>query len=638
MIIEKNYIEFVSGQKYPTSYSEPVISDDIEAFDSCGIIIPDDVVIVDIDVLDERQIDGLLDFLKPSTPYYRTDRGVHIFYQKAKRMSKSSEHICALGFNVEVKQKNWVTIKLDGKVSRDFVNDGNPLEVFPDYFKPQKTLDNLLGLNDGEGRYNKLVKYALRLKSAPKKREVLEFINEFIFSEKMSTKNFNSILGVKGDDNNLDLDSPYGMMSHMMNVAKPAKYYNNTYWLCDGRFTSDINHINRTILAENPKLMPKDVQSIYEMVDMRCPYYDDYQEWSIKVPNGVLHKGTFIETTDYVEFTPFQLDYPFIPNAEKPEALDKFLKSVTGDDPEYEQYIIDMLAWSLIINPSIRKKHPKMHIIVGDGGNGKGVLLGLFGKILGNKNVTSVKMDELSNESKVVTLRRSLANLGEDIKDKPMDKDIFSRVKNITALDPITLRDLYEKADSNIMVHSNLIFTSNHLIQAFERGKAVERRVVWCPMYGQVAEDLTDEDFEELKSEATYIYLMKEVVFAYLRLYETKEFTHCEKVIEYTKQTLDNEDYVGKYIENIPVQQLVFQKSKTIFEAFDTYCNDEGLDVNITQRKFITEVCKLRGVKSSTIRTGAGNQPTRCIVPDLDTPRGRELNEEVERLKINNDV
>jgi len=93
-----------------------------------------------------------------------------------------------------------------------------------------------------------------------------------------------------------------------------------------------------------------------------------------------------------------------------------------------------------------------------------------------------------------VSFKGKLANLGDDIQDQAITDKDMKVLKNITTCDYISAREMYKNAESMYFTGS-LIFTSNHLIKSFEKGKSYKRRVMWLPMYTEVDEDNKDPLF-----------------------------------------------------------------------------------------------------------------------------------------------
>src|SRR5574342_529809 len=97
------YIRFAEGTKFPDQ--EKAVSNSHEDFNDAGFILPDDIVVVDIDKLSQEQLEALDELIDTDTQTVTTDRGVHYYFRIHKGEKFPHEFVCYLGFEIEIKTK-----------------------------------------------------------------------------------------------------------------------------------------------------------------------------------------------------------------------------------------------------------------------------------------------------------------------------------------------------------------------------------------------------------------------------------------------------------------------------------------------------------------------------------------------------
>lgn len=590
-------IEFDEGKKYTSKKGDEVILvDDFDSVDDCGFKLPDEILVVDIDELDKTTCQELLRIINTKTMYTETTRGLHLYYKKPQgyKSPRGGKGVTPMGFPVEHKQKQ-ITIKLNGEL-RKIHNEG-VFEELPYYFRIHNHLPNLLGLGDGE-RYSNLIQFNGTLSGKHLKTEIFEFINEYIFSEPMSTEHLrNANYTVKFDKNSEDdITNPSRVAKYFIKEMNPILFEDVVYYKINGVFTADVDVVYRWMNTELPEMSSYLQDEVLKQIRRRCPFHKGYKEWKIRTPNGVLHRGrfTYIEG-GYPEFTPYTLPYPYDPDTPATESIDKLLTHISGGDVEYVNYILSMFAASLITSRYKRAKEPRFHIIIGDGGNFKGTSLKVLGLALGEDNVANNKLDALGDEKKVLAMQGKLANIGEDILDRPINEVQMSNLKNITAADTITMRELYQSAKNGVIVMSNLIFSSNHVLKSFEKGESFKRRIKWVPMFKGVPESEFDDDFfDELYSDESIKYMTKLIIEAYFDLY-ANGFPKCKIIDTFTESYHDENNNVAQYLKEIPITEFLNNKPKACYDEYASWAEEEGLNPSSKKQfdKALTDKYKL---------------------------------------------
>lgn len=565
------YIRFVEGEKYPDE--EKAVSDSHENFSDAGFVLPEDIVVIDIDELEQDQIEALHSLIDTDTQYVNTDRGIHLYYRIQKGEKFPSKYICHLGFPVELKTK-LITIKRNG-IHRDMFNNSVYKEL-PWYFRPCKEV-SALGLVDGDRRHNVLFKYKLINHKHAMCADILNFINDYIFAEPKDDKHMVSLIE---KSIRFDPEVEGDRIRWVMMETSPVLWNSTIFYKMDDRFTCDPRDIRRKIDALMPDLRTSEWEEMIKKIEVRAKVIDDNAILPIVLNNGYLYKGQFIKG-EYNGFSPYVIDRDFVANAPRPSCQDGYVENALSGNTELERYIFQMFAASFIVDPTMRAADPRIHFIVGDGGNAKGVTAKKGGKQFGARNRSTAKPHDLEDEQKLIGLKNTMVCIGEDIKDAAINANVMERLKNVSAADEITLRALYSKASNCITICTNLIYTTNHVLSSFEKGKSWQRRAIWIKFENEFS--MPDEWWDEWHSQETDDYWLRRMIEEYMELYKRKgKYMKCA-VVDAFSSTYHNENdtvliFLTEYDEDKeedfrrPEDDFIGRTPGEVYQEFVTYC------------------------------------------------------------------
>ena len=517
------YIEFNHNEKFPNKNAD--IADNHEAFKDAGYLLTENDLIIDVDVLEKSTIEKIIIMFNIKTQIVWTTRGAHFYFKKPVGF-KGSKKVCPMGFEVEYKHdKNTkaITIKQDGKL-RIIENEG-VREDLPEIFFTRKKLDSLLGMGEADGRNNALFTHRMKISDLKQWQSILRFINNNIFEIPLAEAEFQHLSrDVKVE---VKKDSEPEIAAYLLTKYKAVSYIGKLYWFENNRFVTDDDRLKRLIFAEVGLQKTRYIDEVIKQMKYRAPLIDSKKIFDIKLQNGILRDGEFIEI-DYQEFTPYSIDIPYNPKAEPVETVDAYINHLTNNDQDYRSRLLEILAHPLIVNKEFKRMLAKFFIFVGDGGNGKGTLLLIIRRILGYENCSALSIKNLTDERYFTTCQNKLVNLGDDIEGETIDNNQMKILKNISTCDYVATRNLFEQS-KDIELTLSLIFTSNHILKSFEKGESYKRRVDWCPIYTKP--ERKDKRFiEKITTNEALEYWIKLIVDAYSRLYQNEKFTECEMI------------------------------------------------------------------------------------------------------------
>lgn len=568
------YVRFEPGEKYSRNLSD--MSDTHESFDDAGYVLTDTDYVVDIDEVDQETIKKIITAFDIKTQTVWTTRGVHFYFKKSETFKKGANAISPLGFPFEIKHSGntkAITIKQNGKL-RQIDNEGIREDV-PFIFQPTKRFDILMGISDGDGRNNKMFQLRSRLGTQTQWRKILNFINEYIFDEPMGQDEMNAL--TREMVVSAEKDNENEMADYLIKKLNFLKYGERYYFKYGEKYTHEESKLVRTVYRYCNGMKTRYVEEVVKQMKWRCPEEELDQTFKVKLGNGYLENGEFVEI-NIDDFTPYCINIQYNPNAKPVQEVDNYINHLTGNDQGYRDFLLEILGHCLIVNAEFKRLLAKFFIFVGDGGNGKGTLLQIIKTILGLNNVTGMGIKQLADERYIPAFKGMLANLGDDIQDQAINDNDMRMLKNISTCDLITSRELYKSAE-NTYFTGTLIFTSNHILKSWEKGKSYERRVVWLPMYSKVVKK--DPLFiTKLTTNEALEYWLKLIVDGYMRLYEKSEFTIPKVVDDFNKDYHRENNPVLDYLEDMTAEDFDGIPIRDVYDDYESWCEDNATKFN----------------------------------------------------------
>lgn len=584
------YIEYVKGKKYPPKDAE--ISFDLDAFDDAGYLFKPEDLVVDIDELDKETIRDLINRFNIRTEIVWTDRGAHLYFKMPKGFRRN-QSICALGFKIEYKylkgKNKSITIKRNGIV-RDIENPGKREEL-PDFFMPGK-YDNLLGVSQGN-RNNSLYKLKSKIFTLENSREILKFVNERIFDEPLDDREFEQVAREESFQAEKGLETQTADL--IMQQMSPYLYRNKLYLREGDVYISDDNLIDRIIYDYCQGMNTAYQEEVKKQLQKRCPYIPpDKTDFKIKLNNGYLYKGKFYDLITN-SFTPYNIEIDYYPDTEPVQVVDDYINQLTGGDKEYREFLLEMIANTLVVDKGLIRSIGKFYIMVGDGGNGKGTFLQIIKKILNPENCSSLSLTDLEDERYIYNLVDKLVNLGDDIENKPITERSGKLLKNLSTADNVMIRKMRHNAEPVEMI-ATLIFTSNHVIKSFDKSYGLGRRITWLPMFSK-PETIDPQFIEKLTTRPALEYWIKLIVEAYTRLYKRGYMPECKILNEYKDDYLIENNNSLLFLQNLDDLDLDHVKPKTIFLEYENWCENNG-ETPVSRKQLLETIRKEKGFVS----------------------------------------
>jgi putative DNA primase/helicase len=597
------YIEFQEGKKFPSKNADRAANPD--SFKDAGYIIKEQELIVDVDDMPKETIKKMIDYFGIKTQIVWTDEGAHFYYKKPEGW-KGNKSVCALGFEIEYKHSkntpNGVTIKRNGKMRK--IENLGYREDLPDFFKYKRNLKNMVGLEENDGRNNYLFAHRMRIFEMPQWKSILRFINNHIFAAPLDEKEFQEITrdGVKPK---AEKDNYPEIAKYLIDKYKIVSYLGRFYWYINGEYIEDEQITKRIIAEEVPEKKSAYYKEVITQFEYKAPLVDANKTFEIKLQNGFLKDGRFFEI-DFEEFTPYSIGIPYKKNAKPVPAVDEYLEHLSGGNSAYRHYLLEVMAHTLVTDAEFKRMLAKFFICIGKGGNGKGTFLKILEMILNRKNCSALSIKQIGDEKYFNNLFGKLVNLGDDIEDEFISKDQAKLIKNIATCDRVAGRRLFENAQE-ITLTVSLIFTSNHLLKAREKGTAWKRRIAWLPMDNEPVRKRANF-INELTTPDGLEYWIFLIVEAYKRLYKQGAFTKCEIVEDFNENYHIFNDNLNAFLNEAATNFIGVGKTAAL-QAYTEWC-DINQEKPQSKEKLYAAIMDRYGLEFKTVNIEANGKRT----------------------------
>ena len=236
----------------------------------------------------------------------------------------------------------------------------------------------------------------------------------------------------------------------------------------------------------------------------------------------------------------------------------------------------------------------KSFILTGEGSNGKSTYLDMVGFVLGNNNISSLDLNELSERFSVTTMFGKLANIGDDISDEFLQGNALSQFKKVVSGNPVKAENKGQDAYF-FKPTVKLLFSANEIPRMRNRGfKAIKRRLVIIPFNARFSKD--DPDFDagitwKLKTQEVAEYLIKIGIEGLKRVLNQKGFTESEKVKAEVDQFEKDNNPILSFLEEVPEDEIIGEETKSVYARYDLFCHENGFQ-RIAMQTFTKEIKK----------------------------------------------
>lgn len=584
--------------------------DDVKFENNIGVLIPDPIVVFDID--DESQGKKLLKIIedkKVKCKVMRTTRGYHFWFRNPEPITNHVNKRTSIGINCDIRSYgkiSFVVIKCNGKWREWIYNpDLAELDIIPQWLRFVDSEVDFGSMDDGSGRNNELFSYILTLqRNNFTKEEVIEtlnIINEYIFEKSLTSTEMSTILRDDAfmpddeakmyhclDENGNILHHKFG--DELIKRFSIVTVNDRTYIYEEGYYQQDPRLIEKAMISVFPSIkshLRREVLS-YIAIKTHRNYNGVADPYTLNIKNGrlnVLNHKLSNHSEKYIEFER-------VPVVFNPEAydvhVDKTLTKVFCGDSEVRLLFEELLGYCLLKN----SRYQKGFIFYGEGSNGKSTILNMIREFLGRENIVSIELDKLSERFKIPELENKLANIGDDINQSVLrDTGTIKKLFSGEGL----LVDRKNELPFTLYNYAKMIFSANHLPYSKDKSTGFYRRFEFIPFNATFTPKDKDYDpyiEDKLTSENAKSYLLNIALTGLKRLMNKGNFTQPKVVLESKDMYMTINSSVLTWIDEelIDIEDVDGKIIKNLYIEYKDYCNISGVRNPVARKTFTTEV------------------------------------------------
>lgn len=295
------------------------------------------------------------------------------------------------------------------------------------------------------------------------------------------------------------------------------------------------------------------VNSVYSLLKaelIRKELFDTNKEL-LNFPNGMFNLDTgemLPHNREY--FSSIQMAFPYDQDATCGE-WEKFLDDVTNGDKGRHDLLQEMFGYCLTKDV----RYQKCFCLIGNGANGKSVLLNILESMVGEQNTSHIEIAFLNSDFQRIKLLNSLVNICNDMKTDVSGTESF--FKAIVVGDPIN--GCYKGENFvDFRPFCKMVFSANRMLTAREVDYSYLRRFCFIEFPIKFVDELTGAKNEMKKQPDIVKKLLNELPgifnWAYQGLkclHEQGRFTETNDQIVMTRELINMANPLVAFVEDV---------------------------------------------------------------------------------------
>lgn len=311
-------------------------------------------------------------------------------------------------------------------------------------------------------------------------------------------------------------------------------------------------------------------------------------------------------------FCHFHIPYSYDQEAECPQ-FKAFLRDIFENDQERINLIQEIMGATLYYC----KCMPKLVVFLGEGSNGKSVLASIIKSMLGEKNVSSITLDQLGgNRFAKQNLDKKLLNISSET--NPNKVYDTADLKALTGVDSVEIEKKYQNSYTT-EIHAKYILLANEMIRTKDYSNGFYRRLMIIPFNQKYEELVPGEEMEDgkkyqdifleddLKTELPGIlnFALEGLARLIKNNYTFTESKACTKALEHYR---NNGRIIEAFMnEAIEVTDEDNDKilSSTLYPEFNDYCINNNYIKQMkkyTRQRFLQEFDEIINSMPNNVR------------------------------------
>jgi P4 family phage/plasmid primase-like protien len=266
---------------------------------------------------------------------------------------------------------------------------------------------------------------------------------------------------------------------------------------------------------------------------------------------------------------PYVATYPYNKTEQCP-IFQRILEE-TIEEPEAIMVFQEFLGYSLIQGDY---RFEKSLILLGNGRNGKSVILSVIKKLLCEENITHFEINQLTDEKNILMMENKMLNIGSDSSRKGLDGD---HLKKLISGETVKGRALYQNPRfiNNL---PKLMFAMNSLpLAKGDTSFGFIRRFLIVKFEKTIPEDQVNLNLaNELEGELSGI--LNFAIEGALRLVAQKRFTYSDKINAAIQAYQSDINPVQCFVDDCGIKHNENGRitHEQLFLIYKTWCDKEG--------------------------------------------------------------
>lgn len=317
----------------------------------------------------------------------------------------------------------------------------------------------------------------------------------------------------------------------------------------------------------------------------------DVDRQGINCDNGLLRlvEGKWeLHPHNREDYRTAQIPVAYDPNATAPRFM-QFLREVFRDDPDCEAkclIVLEAMGYSLMSSCQFER----FFLLVGNGANGKSVLLGILADLVGKKQVSAVRPDSFGDRFQRAHLRGKLVNIVTEIPEGHQIAD--AELKALTSGE-LTTAEHKHQPPFDFIPYATHWFATNHMPHTRDFSDALFRRVIVI-QFNRIF-DSHERDVKlaaKLRKELPGI--LNLVLEALAGVIERNDFTHASSCESAKEEWRKEADQVAQFVAECCTKGNGHgEKSGAMYAKYKAWAEENGIQRKINHANFTKRIKRL---------------------------------------------
>lgn len=551
-------------------------------------ILNDNTVLIDVDDHDMSEIlMRIVEAKQCACRVYETTRGKHFMFKNEQRIERNHtgcQLACGLKSDIKLGSRtSYSVLKYKGK-EREIIYDiydDEEYDVVPKWLLPVKSKASFIEMKEGDGRNQELFNYILTLQSngftKEEARDTIRIINQYVLKHPLSEKELETVMRDESFkkpvfyDGKTFLHDKFGefLISeyHIVKIGGVLHYFK------DGVYVPA--NIDGLMIKHIPNLKQNQRKEVLAYMMARID-----QNTEVSSANFIAFKnGIYDVATDQLEdfsadkVMTNKINWNYNPKAYS-EVVDNVLNSLACGDPKVRLLLEEVIGYTFYRRNELRKAF----MLKGKRHNGKSTFIDMVAHLLGEDNIASLDLNDLSHEYKAAGLFGKLANLGDDIEDEFIPSaGIFKKVVSGDRMNA----NVKFAAPIEFNPYCKLIFSGN-TIPRLGRGRdsdAILDRLIIVPFnasYNKGTKGFSPFIKYQLRSADCMEYLVKIGIEGLKRVLETQGFTSTEGTEKELAEYAETLNPITMFFDEMG-DSMLNESTKKCYRRYNEFCIENAM-------------------------------------------------------------